>query len=135
MSLLLSFHSPLNRECNCLLPDLNQNIFLPPTQQTTLRTFGDHFCCLTPRTMYNHGPTHNETQRISHYFLSASIMLFYISVGTTAVFSEPACDGSNKWDFYMLSPYLYIHIDPPLPHRWDFVCQCRNGLLLLEEHT
>lgn len=62
-------------------------------------------------------------------------MLFHIRVETLAVFSEQPSDGSNKWDFYMLSLYLYIHINPSLPHRCDCVCLCRYGLLLLEEHT
>lgn len=103
--MLLFIHSPLNSECTCFLPDLHQHIVLPPTQRTTLRTFGDRFCRLTAKTnMVQLTMKHNE----SHYFLSASIMLFHISVGTTAVFSEQPCDGSNKWDFYMLSLYLYI---------------------------
>lgn len=38
-------------------------------------------------------------------------MLLHISARTLTVFSAQPSDGSNKWDFYMLSLYLYIHIN------------------------
>lgn len=121
----------------CLFSTRLEPAHRPPSHTTNHpeNIWGPFLLSFTTKTMNKRGPTHNETQRISHCFLSASIMLFYISVGTTAVFTEQPCDGSNKWDFYILSLYLYIHIDPPLPHRCNFVYQCRNGLLLLEEHT